>query len=113
MKILIIDDSPTEAHVVKGYLMKHNMEVLLAHDAESGIQIAKQEMPDAILMDVVMPGMNGFHHIDHQGRRDGPGVGHAPGGHGLSGQAHRGEGSDRAFEFTGEKVSDLCRRCQP
>jgi twitching motility two-component system response regulator PilH len=60
MKILIIDDSPTEAHVVKGFLMKHNMEVLLAHDAESGIQIAKQELPDAILMDVVMPGMNGF-----------------------------------------------------
>ena len=60
MKILIIDDSPTEAHVVKGFLMKHNMEVLLAHDAESGIQIAKQELPDVILMDVVMPGMNGF-----------------------------------------------------
>jgi twitching motility two-component system response regulator PilH len=60
MKILIIDDSPTEAHVVKGYLMKHNMEVLVAHDAESGIKVAKEELPNAILMDVVMPGMNGF-----------------------------------------------------
>ena len=60
MKVLIIDDSPTEAHVVKGYLTKHGMEVLVAHDAESGIKLAKEEQPDAILMDVVMPGMNGF-----------------------------------------------------
>ena len=60
MKVLIIDDSPTEAHVIKGYLAKHDMEVLVAHDAEGGIKLAKEEQPDAILMDVVMPGMNGF-----------------------------------------------------
>ena len=60
MKVLIIDDSPTEAHVVKGYLTKNDMEVLVAHDAEEGIKIAKMQQPDVILMDVVMPGMNGF-----------------------------------------------------
>ena len=60
MKVLIIDDSPTEAHVIKGYLTNHDMEVLVAHDAEEGIKVAKEEQPDAILMDVVMPGMNGF-----------------------------------------------------
>lgn len=60
MKVLIIDDSPTEAHVIKGYLARHDMEVLVAHDAEEGIKEAKEHQPDAILMDVVMPGMNGF-----------------------------------------------------
>ena len=60
MKILIIDDSPTEAHVIKGYLIRHKMQVSVAHDAEEGIKLAKEEQPDAILMDVVMPGMNGF-----------------------------------------------------
>ena len=58
MKVLVIDDSPTEAHVIKGYLVRHSMEVLVAHDAEEGIKVAKEEQPDAILMDVVMPGMN-------------------------------------------------------
>ncbi len=65
MKVLIIDDSPTEAHVVTGYLSKHSMEVIVAHDAEEGIKMAKQELPDAILMDVVMPGMNGFQATRH------------------------------------------------
>ena len=60
MKVLVIDDSPTEAHVIKGYLVRNDMEVLVAHDAEQGIKTAKEEQPDAILMDVVMPGMNGF-----------------------------------------------------
>jgi twitching motility two-component system response regulator PilH len=60
MKVLIIDDSPTEAHVVTGFLTRQNIEVLVANNAEDGIKIAQQELPDAILMDVVMPGMNGF-----------------------------------------------------
>lgn len=60
MKVLIIDDSPTEAHVVKGYLARQNIEALVANNAEDGIRVAQQEQPDAILMDVVMPGMNGF-----------------------------------------------------
>ncbi|GIX21957.1 MAG: response regulator [Gammaproteobacteria bacterium] len=60
MKVLIVDDSPTETHVIKGYLGRHGIEALVAHDAEEGIRLAKAEQPDAILMDIVMPGMNGF-----------------------------------------------------
>jgi len=59
-KILIVDDSPTEVHILKGYLDKNGYEVVVAPDGKSGIQAAIDEMPDLILMDVVMPGVNGF-----------------------------------------------------
>ncbi len=59
-RILIVDDSPTEIHVLQGILEKNNFEVLTAPNGEEGIARAKQEKPDLILMDVVMPGLNGF-----------------------------------------------------
>jgi len=58
--ILIIDDSPTEVHVFKNMLMNHDIEVSVAENGEEGIEKAIQIMPDCILMDVVMPGKNGF-----------------------------------------------------
>ncbi len=59
-RILIVDDSPTEVHVLKTMLEKHSHEVDSVDNAEAGIARAKESMPDVILMDVVMPGMNGF-----------------------------------------------------
>lgn len=59
-RILIVDDSPTEVHVLKGMLEKNNFDVLIAANGEEGLKRAKQEKPDLILMDVVMPGLNGF-----------------------------------------------------
>ena len=58
--ILIIDDSPTEVHVFKNMLMNHDIEVSVAENGEEGIEKAIETMPDCILMDVVMPGKNGF-----------------------------------------------------
>ena len=58
--ILIIDDSPTEVHVFKNMLLNHNIEVSVAKNGEEGIEKAIQIKPDCILMDVVMPGKNGF-----------------------------------------------------
>ena len=58
--ILIIDDSPTEVHVFKKLLMNHDIEVSVAKNGEEGIEKAIETMPDCILMDVVMPGKNGF-----------------------------------------------------
>jgi twitching motility two-component system response regulator PilH len=58
--ILIIDDSPTEVHVFKNMLMNHDIEVSVAKNGEEGIEKAIETMPDCILMDVVMPGKNGF-----------------------------------------------------
>jgi len=59
-KVMIVDDSPTEVHVLTTMLRKNGHEVVVANSGEDGIEIAKTEMPDLILMDVVMPGMNGF-----------------------------------------------------
>ncbi|MEJ2686840.1 MAG: response regulator [Gammaproteobacteria bacterium] len=59
-RILIVDDSPTEIHVLKNILDKNGFETLTAQSGEEGIETAKREQPDLVLMDVVMPGLNGF-----------------------------------------------------
>jgi twitching motility two-component system response regulator PilH len=59
-KVLIIDDSPTERFYLNDVLRKQGYEVITAESGELGIAVAKQEKPDLILMDVVMPGLNGF-----------------------------------------------------
>ena len=59
-KILIIDDSPTEVHVLSQMLLDRGYQTLSAGSGEEGIRVARDEIPDLILMDVVMPGMNGF-----------------------------------------------------
>ena len=59
-KILVVDDSPTERHVLTDLLARNGYQVLAADSGEQGIALAKQEHPDLILMDVVMPGMNGY-----------------------------------------------------
>jgi len=58
--ILIIDDSPTELHLFQGMLERHGFETLVADSGEEGLRQAQSARPDCILMDVVMPGMNGF-----------------------------------------------------
>lgn len=58
--ILIIDDSPTDVHVIGGMLSRHGHQVSSAASAEEGIALARELQPDLILMDVIMPGMNGF-----------------------------------------------------
>lgn len=59
-RVLIVDDSPTETHVLRNMLEKHGYDVLVAENGEQGISMAKAESPDIILMDIVMPGVNGF-----------------------------------------------------
>ncbi len=59
-RVLIVDDSPTETHLLRGMLEKHGYEVLAAETGESGIELARTLVPDLILMDIVMPGVNGF-----------------------------------------------------
>ncbi len=58
--VLIIDDSPTELHLFQKTLEKAGFETIVADSGEDGISAAKNAHPDCILMDVVMPGMNGF-----------------------------------------------------
>jgi len=58
--ILIIDDSPTDVRVFTTLLEKNGHRVSSAPSAEEGIAAAKRERPDLVIMDVIMPGMNGF-----------------------------------------------------
>ena len=58
--ILIIDDSPTEVHVFRNMLLNNDLGVSVARNGEEGIEKAIETRPDCILMDVVMPGKNGF-----------------------------------------------------
>lgn len=59
-RILIIDDSPTETYRFREILQRNGHEVLEASNGADGISVARAEVPDLILMDVVMPGINGF-----------------------------------------------------
>jgi len=59
-QILIVDDSPTEVHILSSLLEKNGHSVITADNGEDGIAQAKATKPNLILMDVVMPGLNGF-----------------------------------------------------
>jgi len=59
-KILVVDDSATERHFIGEILSKQGFEVSFAEDGEKGVAQAKLNKPDLVIMDVVMPGMNGF-----------------------------------------------------
>lgn len=59
-RILIVDDSPTDLQNTRIILEKAGHMVLEASGATDVLQRVKQERPDAVVMDVVMPGVNGF-----------------------------------------------------
>ena len=59
-KIMVVDDSPTDRTFLEGLLRKRGYQVLLVGSGEAAIERSKTERPDLILMDVVMPGLNGF-----------------------------------------------------
>jgi len=59
-QILIIDDSTTVVTLLRRMLEQSGYEPLEAFDAESGIQMARQNLPRLIFLDIVLPGMNGF-----------------------------------------------------
>jgi twitching motility two-component system response regulator PilH len=58
--VLVVDDSPTDTHVLTEMLKKNGFDVITAASGEEGIETAKAQKPDLIVMDVVMPGMSGF-----------------------------------------------------
>jgi twitching motility two-component system response regulator PilH len=58
--ILLVDDSKTELHVLSDMLIKRGYSVRTAENGEEALKRLNEETPDLILMDVVMPGQNGF-----------------------------------------------------
>ncbi len=59
-KVLIVDDSPSQLIGMKRSVEKLGHQVITAEDGAAGVETAKRELPDLILMDVVMPNLNGF-----------------------------------------------------
>lgn len=59
-KILVVDDSPTERYFLTDILIKNGFSVSTAENGEEALQKIKADKPQLILMDIVMPGQNGF-----------------------------------------------------
>lgn len=59
-RVLIVDDSPTETYKFEEILKKNGFGVIKADNGADGVAVCRKEKPDVVLMDVVMPGLNGF-----------------------------------------------------
>ena len=59
-KVLVVDDSKTELHYLADLLTQHGYQVRTAENADETLRLLAEEKPDLVLLDVVMPGQNGF-----------------------------------------------------
>ena len=59
-KVLIVDDSPAQIFTLRKLVEDWGYEALIAENGNEALQIARDEQPNVILMDIVMPGMSGF-----------------------------------------------------
>jgi twitching motility two-component system response regulator PilH len=58
--ILVVEDSPTQTYSLKKLLTRHKHDVITAVDGEEGVELARIILPDLILMDILLPKVNGF-----------------------------------------------------
>ncbi len=63
-RILIVEDDPTTVQLIEFLLKKNDFEVLVAHNGVEALEISKKEKSDLILMDVMMPKMDGIEAIE-------------------------------------------------
>ena len=59
-RILIVDDDPKNVKLIAGYLYKENYELMTAYSGEEAIDLARNKKPELILLDIMMPGKDGF-----------------------------------------------------
>ncbi len=59
-KILIVDDQPVNLKVLVDFLRKQNYRLLVAENGQRALELAREQLPDIILMDIMMPDMDGF-----------------------------------------------------
>lgn len=59
-KILIVEDSPAQSKAITRLLEKAGHQSLVAEDGNKGVEMCLAEMPDLVLMDVILPNLNGF-----------------------------------------------------
>jgi twitching motility two-component system response regulator PilH len=58
--VLIVDDSPTQTYALRTALERNGFEIVTASNGQEGVRLAAELKPDLILMDVIMPQLNGF-----------------------------------------------------
>jgi DNA-binding response OmpR family regulator len=59
-RILIVDDNESLVHMMEGVLQKQGFSVLTAFDGRQGVATARKEKPDLIILDIIMPEMDGY-----------------------------------------------------
>lgn len=74
--VLLVEDSPLQRKILAGYLTGEGIEVITASDGEEALRVAEKQKPDLVLLDIVLPGMDGFevcrHIKDNPGLKDTP-----------------------------------------
>jgi CheY-like chemotaxis protein len=63
--ILVVDDDETIRRVLEGYLKANGYAVYLAENGKKAIRVARENLPDLVLLDVIMEGMDGFEVCTH------------------------------------------------
>lgn len=69
-KVLIVDDSPAQLHRLRTIVEQGGYETVVADSGERALELASEQSPELILMDVVMPGMSGFQATRRLGRNE-------------------------------------------
>ena len=59
-KVLVIEDNPYTSDMIRKYLSRNDYDVLTASDGQEGLHLAREENPDLILLDLMLPGMDGI-----------------------------------------------------
>jgi twitching motility two-component system response regulator PilH len=70
-KVLIVDDSPTQLHSLRKIVEQAGHQTVLADCGERALEVASNELPTVILMDIVMPGMSGYQATRRLGQNEG------------------------------------------
>ena len=69
-KVLIVDDSPAQLRSLRKIVEQGGYQTVVAESGERALEMAADELPEVILMDVIMPGMNGFQATRRLGRNE-------------------------------------------
>jgi twitching motility two-component system response regulator PilH len=70
-KVLIVDDSPAQLYSLRKIVEQGGHEAVMADCGERALELASNERPEVILMDIVMPGMSGYQATRRLGRNEG------------------------------------------
>lgn len=63
--LLLVEDNPLLVGLYKAAFEKHGINVLFAHDGETGLAVAKEKKPEIILLDILMPGVSGLEMLEN------------------------------------------------